>query len=117
MSQPQAEIFLTLNDLTKRGHNIAGAWGTPALGDEAKLGSRRWRIRLVNPLVLFSGPHGKSTPMDDCENILIVASGFGIAAHLPYLNRLIHGYNTREVCARRIHPLLRIQTTYNLEFQ
>jgi hypothetical protein len=39
-----------------------------------------------------------------------------IKDYLPYLNRLIYGYNTREVCARRIHPLLRIQITYNLKF-
>ena len=57
----------------------------------------------INPLVLFSGPHGKSIPMDDCENILMVASDFGIAVHLLYLKQLIHGYNAREVCARRIH--------------
>ena len=54
----------------------------------------------MNPLVLFSGPHGKSIPMDDCENILIVVSGFGIAAHLPYLKQLIHRYNAREVRTR-----------------
>ena len=42
----------------------------------------------MNPWVLFSGPHGKGIPMIDCENILMVASGFGIAAHLPYLKRL-----------------------------
>jgi hypothetical protein len=30
-----------------------------------------------------------------CENILMVASGFGIAAQLPYLKRLIHSYNSR----------------------
>jgi NAD(P)H-flavin reductase len=39
----------------------------------------------INPLVLFSGPHGKSIPINDYENILIVASGFGIVAYLLYL--------------------------------
>ncbi len=47
--------------------------------------------------------------MDDCENILIVASGFGIAAHLLYLKQLIHGYNTREVRARRIHLVWQVR--------
>ncbi|KAF2267286.1 hypothetical protein CC78DRAFT_551974 [Lojkania enalia] len=46
---------------------------------------------VTNALVVFSGPHGRSIPMDDSENILLVASGFGIAAHLPYLKQLIHG--------------------------
>ncbi|KAF1948548.1 hypothetical protein CC80DRAFT_431361 [Byssothecium circinans] len=63
----------------------------------------------TNSLVLFSGPHGKSIPMSDCENILMVASGFGIAAHLPYLKQLIHGYNARQVCARRIHLVWQVR--------
>ena len=63
----------------------------------------------MNPWVLFSGPHGNSIPMDDCENIFIVASGFGIAAHLPYLKQLIHGYNVREVRARRIHLVWQVR--------
>jgi len=37
------------------------------------------------------------------ENILMIANGFGIAAHLPYLKQLIHGYNARKVRARHIH--------------
>jgi len=57
----------------------------------------------MNPLVLFSGPHGKSVPMEAYENILMVASDFGIAAYLPYLKQLIQGYNAREVRAHRIH--------------
>jgi NAD(P)H-flavin reductase len=64
---------------------------------------------VMSPWVLFSGPHGKSIPMDDCENILMVASGFGIAAHLPYLKQLIHGYNAREVRARRIHLVWQVR--------
>jgi NAD(P)H-flavin reductase len=63
----------------------------------------------MNPWVLFSGPHGNSIPMDNCENILMVASGFGIAAHLPYLKQLIHGYNAREVRARRIHLVWQVR--------
>ncbi|KAG9229168.1 hypothetical protein BJ875DRAFT_524154 [Amylocarpus encephaloides] len=63
----------------------------------------------MNPLVMFRGPHGKSIPMDDSENILMVASDFGIAAHLPYLKQLIHGYNVREVRARRIHLVWQVR--------
>jgi hypothetical protein len=47
--------------------------------------------------------------MDDCENILMVASGFGIAAHLPYLKQLIYGYNAREVRTRRIHLVWQVR--------
>lgn len=59
--------------------------------------------------MLFSGPHEKSIFMDDCENILMVANGFGIAAHLPYLKQLIHGYNAREVRAQWIHLVWQVQ--------
>lgn len=48
---------------------------------------------------MFSRPHGRSIPTGDCENILMVGSSFVIAAHLPYLKQLIHGYNAREVRA------------------
>lgn len=49
------------------------------------------------------GPHGISAPVGEYENILMIANGFGIAAHLPYLKQLIHGYNARKVRARHIH--------------
>lgn len=52
---------------------------------------------------MFNGPHGPRVAMDEYESILMVASGFGIAAHLPHLKRLIYGYNARIVRARRIH--------------
>ena len=63
----------------------------------------------MQTLVLFSGPHGKSVCMDGCENILMVASGFGIAAQLPYLKRLIHGYNSRRLRARRVHLVWQVR--------
>ncbi|TGO56040.1 hypothetical protein BCON_0083g00330 [Botryotinia convoluta] len=58
---------------------------------------------------MFSGPHGNSINMDDCENILMVASDFGIAAQLPYLKQLIHGYNTRKLRAKRIHLVWQVR--------
>jgi len=65
---------------------------------------------------LFSGPHWRSAAVGDYENVLMIADGFGIAAHLPYLKRLIHGrfelvestwfgsYGISVSC-RRIEPL------------
>jgi Ferric reductase NAD binding domain len=52
---------------------------------------------------LFSGLHGISALVGEYENVLMIASGFGVAAYLPYLKRLIHGYNARRVHARQIH--------------
>jgi FAD-binding domain/Ferric reductase NAD binding domain len=54
-------------------------------------------------LVMFSGPHGISAPVGEYESVLMIASGFGVAAHLPYLKRMIQGYNARKVHTRRIH--------------
>jgi NAD(P)H-flavin reductase len=63
----------------------------------------------INPLVLFSGPYGKSIPIDDYKNILIVASGFGIIVYLPYLKQLIYGYNTRKVRTRQIYLVWQVR--------
>ncbi|ETN44457.1 uncharacterized protein HMPREF1541_10638 [Cyphellophora europaea CBS 101466] len=59
--------------------------------------------------VLFSGPHGKSVCIDGYGSVLMIASDFGIAAQLPYLKRLIHGYNARQLEARRVHLVWQIQ--------
>ncbi|KAH8585445.1 hypothetical protein B0O99DRAFT_530852 [Bisporella sp. PMI_857] len=63
----------------------------------------------INLLTMFSGPHGTSVAMDEYGSILMVASGFGIAAHLSYLKRLIYGYNARRTRARRIHLVWQIR--------
>lgn len=63
----------------------------------------------INPIVMFTGPHGRDIVMDDFNSILMVASGFGIAAHLPHLKKLIYGYNARAVRARRIHLVWQIK--------
>jgi NAD(P)H-flavin reductase len=60
-------------------------------------------------LVWFSGPHGKTASLNDYENVFMIADGFGIVAHLPYLTQLIKGYNARKVCTRRIHLVWQIE--------
>lgn len=54
-------------------------------------------------IVLFSGPHGKKLPIQRYENIIMMASGFGIAAHLPYLKNLIHNHHSHKLPIRRVH--------------
>lgn len=39
---------------------------------------------------------------------MMVADGAEIAAQLPYLKRLIHGYHARQVFTRRIHLIWQI---------
>ncbi|KFY03785.1 hypothetical protein V490_00088 [Pseudogymnoascus sp. VKM F-3557] len=67
----------------------------------------------INPIIMFNGPYGSRVAMDEYESILMVASGFGIAAHLPHLKRLIYGYNARIVRARRIHLVWQIRDKAN----
>ncbi|PVH70391.1 cell surface metalloreductase [Cadophora sp. DSE1049] len=58
----------------------------------------------------FSGPHGISIPVVEYETILMVATGFGIAAQLPYLRKLIHGYQTCKTRTRRVHLVWQLQS-------
>jgi NAD(P)H-flavin reductase len=51
-------------------------------------------------LAMISGLHGLSVPVDNYKTVLMIASGFGIASHLPYLRQLYHSCKTRN---RRIH--------------
>lgn len=64
----------------------------------------------VRRLALFSGPHGVSIPVGENETILMVGTGFGIAAQLPYLRKLIHGYNTCKARRRRGHLVWQLQS-------
>ena len=52
--------------------------------------------------VLFTGPHGAIIPVSNYEYVFMVASGYGIIAQLPLLERLVQGTRAREVRARRI---------------
>lgn len=61
-------------------------------------------------LALFTGPHGTSESVGNYETVLMVASGFGIAAQLPYLKKLIYGYNTCTSQTRRVHLVWQLET-------
>ncbi len=60
--------------------------------------------------VIFSGPHGKSVPVGAYQVVLMVATGFGVAAQLPYLKQLLHECNTRKARSRRIHLVWQLNT-------
>ncbi|KIW09750.1 hypothetical protein PV08_11850 [Exophiala spinifera] len=57
---------------------------------------------------MFSGPHGNTVPVGQCETVLLIADGVGIASQVPYLKKLIHGYHDRRVVTRRIHLIWQI---------
>ena len=61
-------------------------------------------------LALFSGPHGTSAPVGEYETVLMVASGFGIAAQLSYLRQLLYGYNACKTRTRRVHLVWQLET-------
>ncbi len=53
---------------------------------------------------------GSAFPPGNLQVVILVASGFGIAAHLPYLRQLIYRYNSRKVRTRRIHLVWQLET-------
>ena len=57
----------------------------------------------------YSGPHGITHPFGNCGSVLMVASGYGVAALLPYIQELIRGYNGCEVRTRRLHLVWLLQ--------
>jgi hypothetical protein len=64
----------------------------------------------VSFLALFTGPHGVSEEASDYESILVLASGSGIAAAIPYLKKMIYGYNTCTSQVRRLHLVWQVES-------
>jgi hypothetical protein len=62
---------------------------------------------------LITGPYGTSKEVDRYESILVIASGFGIAAAIPYLKKLIYSYNTTTSRTKRVHFVWQLQTLGN----
>jgi NAD(P)H-flavin reductase len=65
--------------------------------------SRNNQRNSVQCVALYTGPHGVSESVEDYETVLLVASGMGIVAQLPYLKQLLHGYKTCKSRTRRVH--------------
>lgn len=62
-------------------------------------------------LAMFSGPHGSTESFGDYGSVLLVASGFGVAAVLPHVQQLIRGYNRCETRTRRVHLVWLLRET------
>ena len=54
-------------------------------------------------LVLFSGPRGRSVSIDNYEVFLLIASGYGISAQLPYLSAILHDDENSLTRFKRVH--------------
>ena len=61
-------------------------------------------------LAIFSGPHGKAVSIGDYGKVLMIATGFGIAAQLPYLRELVSGFNNYQVRTREIRLVWQLQS-------
>lgn len=57
-----------------------------------------------------TGPHGTSESISQYESILLIATGSGIAAMLPYIKKLIYGYNTSTNRTRRVHLVWQLKS-------
>ena len=60
-------------------------------------------------LALFTGPHGTSEDVRHYESALVIASGFGVAPAIPYLRKMIYGYNTCTSQIRRLYLVWQVE--------
>jgi NAD(P)H-flavin reductase len=58
----------------------------------------------------FTGPHGLATDMNDFGSVLLVATGYGIAAQLPHVKELIDNRDNGYSCNRQIHLIWQFET-------
>jgi NAD(P)H-flavin reductase len=58
---------------------------------------------LTSKLAVFTGPHGCGVAVGEYETVVMIASDFGIASQLPYLDALLYGYNACKTRNRRVH--------------
>lgn len=64
----------------------------------------------ISFLALFTGPYGVTEDVEPYETTLIIATGFGIVTSIPYLKKLIHGYNTCTSHTRRLHLVWQVDS-------
>jgi NAD(P)H-flavin reductase len=67
-------------------------------GFTAELDRRRQRSLLA----FIDGPYNATHDLGGYGTVVMLASGMGIAGHMPYVKELIHGYNSCEVETRRV---------------
>jgi hypothetical protein len=64
----------------------------------------------ISCTAFITGPHGISEPVNQYESVLLIASGSGTAAVIPYLKKLIYGYDTSTCRTRRVHLAWQLRT-------
>ncbi|KAL4961382.1 ferric reductase family protein [Aspergillus stella-maris] len=66
--------------------------------------------RSVSFLALFTGPHGTTENVSQHKSVIVIASRFGIAAAVPYLKKMIYGYNTGTSQVRRLQLVWQVES-------
>ncbi|KAL4960568.1 ferric reductase family protein [Aspergillus stella-maris] len=64
----------------------------------------------ISFLAMFTGPHGISEEVGDCETALLITSDFGIASAIPYIKKMLYGYNTSTSSLRRVHLVWQVRS-------
>lgn len=54
-------------------------------------------------LILFGGPYGVAPSLRSFGSVLLISTGSGIGAVLPYIKDLLGGYNECKTVTRRLH--------------
>ena len=54
-------------------------------------------------VAFFSGPHGRAVSVNAYGTVVMIASGWGIMAQIPYLRHLIESFNNSSAMADRVH--------------
>ena len=54
-------------------------------------------------VAFFSGPHGRPVSVNSYGTVLLIASGLGIMAQIPYLQHLTRSFHNHSTRARRLH--------------
>jgi FAD-binding domain len=67
-------------------------------------------------LVVFSGPHGSTVNIGKYDSVLMIVSGSGIFATLPYVRQLVRGHNSHKACTRRIHLIWELHSLGETQF-
>lgn len=113
LSIPGLGIFTGL-----RGHPFVIAWWdrdrsglTISILVSSKNGFTRELSRNANKTfrAFIDGPFGIPHDFGAYGTVIMIATGIGIAGHMPYLKDLISGYNSCEVRTRRILLIWQIQ--------
>ncbi|KAF4465358.1 hypothetical protein FALBO_7803 [Fusarium albosuccineum] len=69
---------------------------TKKLREELSLGMR-------SNIGMFTGPYGRTLSIEHYETILLVATGFGVAALIPYLQWLVHAVHSHKADVVPMH--------------